>query len=321
LKSIKQLAASVALSLTLSFSMLHAQEWPQQPITILVQTPPGTLLDLPARALARDLSETLGQTVLVENRVGGGGVVLLKAVANAEPGGYLVGLTAIGPAVIRPLLDPKVGFDFDRDFTPIIMLGEIPNTLIASPRLGVNTPQEFVAYAKAHPDQTMAHSGPGTIGHLAGILFGQTAGLKFNFVPYRGSGPMITDLLAGTISAGFPPYNPAAKNVKILAVATDKRVAFLPDVPTMAESGYPAVIATTWIALVGPGKMPLEIVARLNTSVNTWINKPEQRAKFGDMGFALMGGAPSDISKQVQADRQKWADILRENNITLDPNQ
>ena len=252
----------------------YAQTWPQRPITILLMTPPGTLLDAPMRSLARDLSEALGQNVIIENRVGGGGIVLLKAVAKAEPNGYLLGLTAVGPAVIRPIMESTVGYDFDRDFTPIIMLGDIPNTLLASPKLGVNSVQEFVAYAKTHPDVSMAHGGPGTIGQLAGILFAQSANIKLNFVGYRGSGPMITDLLGGQISSGFPPYNPAAKSVKILAVATEKRLDFLPDVPTMVESGFPNVVATTWNALIGPANLPPEIVGKLNNLINAWLNKP-----------------------------------------------
>jgi tripartite-type tricarboxylate transporter receptor subunit TctC len=307
---------------TLSFlAPSYAQTWPQRPITILVQTPPGTLLDVPARSLARELSEALGQNVIIENRVGGGGIVLLKAVAKAEPNGYLLGVTAVGPAVIRPIMDTAVGFDFDRDFTPIIMLGEIPNTFVASPKLGVNSVQEFVAYAKAHPDVTMAHGGPGTIGHLAGILFGQSANIQLNFIGYRGSGPMITDLLSGQISAGFPPYNPAAKNAKILAVATQKRLDFLPDVPTMAESGFPSVVATTWMALVGPANLPPEIVGKLKDLINAWLNKPGQRSQFSEMGFNFTGGEPSDVTRQVQNDRRKWTVILRDNHITLDPNQ
>jgi tripartite-type tricarboxylate transporter receptor subunit TctC len=301
--------------------LVQAQNWPERPITILEQIPPGVAIDIPARALARELSEALGQPVIIESRVGGGGIVLLNAVAKAEPNGYLLGFAAVGPAVIRPMMDKTVGFDFDRDFTPILMFGGIPNTLVASPTIGVTSVAEFVAYAKAHPDAAMAHGGPGTIGHLASILFAKNAGITLNFIPYRGSPPLIADLLGGVISAGFPPYNPAAKNAKILAVATEHRLEFLKDVPTMAESGYPSVVATTWSALVGPKNLPPEIVAKLNTLINAWINKPGQRSKYGDIGFALAGGAPSDVLKQVQVDREKWALILRENNITLDPNQ
>ena len=313
--------AFAAACATLTFlTPSYAQTWPQRTITILVQTPPGTLLDAPTRSLARDLSEALGQNVIIENRVGGGGTVLLKAVAKAEPNGYLLGLTAVGPAVIRPIMDKAAGFDFDRDFTPIIMLGDIPNALLASPKLGVNSVQEFVAYAKAHPNVTMAHSGPGTLGHLAGILFGQKANIKLNFISYRGSGPIITDLMSGEIHSGFPAYNPAAKNVKILAVASAKRLDFLPDVPTMAESGFPTVVAPIWQALVGPANLPPEIVSKLNNLTNAWMNKPALRSQFSEMGFHLTGGKPSDVTSQVQDDRLKWTAILRDNRITLDQN-
>ncbi|MFN3658114.1 MAG: Bug family tripartite tricarboxylate transporter substrate binding protein [Pseudolabrys sp.] len=301
-------------------SSSHAQTWPQRPVTILVQTPPGTILDVLMRSAAQDLTEALGQTVVVESRVGGGGIVLMNAVAKADADGYVLGLATVGPAVIRPLMAPPVDYDFDRDFTPIIMLADTPNTLLVSPKLPVNTVQEFVAYAKQQPNVTMAHSGAGTIGHLAGILFGQSAGITFNFVGYRGSAPMINDLISGEISAGFPPFNPAAaKNVKILAVATDKRMDFLPDVPTMAESGYPKVMATTWMALIGPPNLPPAIVSRLNAALNAWVDKPGQRAHFSSLGLRLIGGAPQGIGKQVQDERSRWTAILRDNKITPGP--
>ena len=312
-------AAAATAMIFFAGALCQAQTWPQRPITILMMSPPGTLVDAPTRSLAQYLSEALGQTVIIDNRVGGGGIVLLKSVAKAEPNGYLLGLTAVGPAVIRPIMDSSAGFDFDRDFTPIVMLGDLPNALLASPKLGVNSVQEFVAYAKAHPDVTMAHSGPGTVGHLAGLLFGKSANIKLNLVPYRSSGPIIADLISGEINSGFPAYNPAAKNVKILAVASEKRLDFLPDVPTMAESGYPQVIAPIWQALVGPANLPPEIVAKLNGLMNAWANKPGQRSHFGEMGFNLAGGTPSDVTKQVQEDRKKWAVILHENHITFDP--
>lgn len=311
-------AATLGMALA-ALSPAFAQTWPQRPITILVQTPPGTLIDTVMRPLARDLSEALGQSVIIDHRVGGGGSVMLKTVANAEPDGYTLGLAAVGPAVIRPLMDPAVGYDFDRDFTPIGMVGDIPNALLVSPKLGINTVQEFVAYAKAHPDLTMGHSGPGTVGHLAGLLFAQAAGIKINFISYRGSGPIITDLMSGQIASGIPGYNPAAKNVKILAVTTDRRIESLPDVPTMAESGYPMVVGNIWHGIVGPAKLPQDIVLKLNTLINAWLNKPGQRAQYSEIGFVLTGGEPSAVFRLAQEDRLRWAAILRTHHITLTP--
>ena len=299
--------------------MGRAAEWPERTITMLVMAPAGAPADVAARTLARDLSASLGQPIVIENRMAGGGVVLMTSVANAKPDGYTLGLTAVGPAVIRPLIDDKVGFEFDRDFTPIMMFGDGPNTLLVSPKLGVNTVQEFVAYAQQHPDTTMAHGGPGTIGHLAAIRFAQDAKIKLNLIAYRGSPQMINDLLSGQISSGFPPYNPAAKNVKILAVATEKRLDFLPDVPTFAEAGYPNVIATTWSALVGPAHMPPEVVAKLNKAINAWMDEGDHRAQFNKIGFRLTGGEPAALTKQVQEDRSRWTGILREHHITFNP--
>lgn len=297
----------------------YAQSWPQRPITILIQTPPGTLLDVLGRSMGADITEALGQSVVFENRVGGGGSVMMKAASSTEPNGYTLAITAVGPAVIRTLMEPPVGYDFDRDFTPIVMIGDFPNTLLVSPKLGINTVQELVAYAKQHPNVTMAHSGPGTVGHLAAIMLGERADIKLNLISYRGSGPIITDLISGEIAAGFPPYNPAAKNVKIIAVASEKRLEFLPDVPTMAESGFPKFFATTWLALIGPANLPPDIVERLNAIINAWASKPGQRAHFNNLGFNLHGGTPADVTRQAEEDRPKWAAILRDHKITDAP--
>src|SRR5262249_30396494 len=151
----------------IALSAAARADWPERTITMLVMAPPGAPLDVAARTLARDLAGPLGQTIVIENRMQGGGVVLLNAIAKAPPDGYLIGMTAVGPVVIRPLIDNTVTFHFDHDFTPVMMFGDGPNTLLVSPKLGVNSVQEFVAYAKTHPGTTMAHGGPGTIGHLA----------------------------------------------------------------------------------------------------------------------------------------------------------
>jgi len=216
-----------------------AEDWPTRPITLVVSFAPGAIMDYLGRAIAHDLTTALGQPVVVENKVGGGGSVPAVAIAKAAPDGYTLLMTAIGPAVFRPIMDKSVGYDIDKDFTPIILAGDSPNVLLANPKLGLNTVKDLLAYAKTRNGKlSIAHSGPGTMGHLCSVLFASQAHINGSFIAYRGAAPMITDLLGGQIDIGFPAFGPGSQSVKILAVTTEERVDFLPDVPTMKESGF-----------------------------------------------------------------------------------
>ena len=235
-----------------------AQSWPQRPTTLIVAFPPATTVDVAARAIAKDLAETLGRPVLVENRPGGGGVIGTLAVAKANPDGYTLLMAGIGPAVLRPLVDRKLAYDPVADLTPIVLAGDAVNVLAASPQRGFANVADVVAYAKQQAGGlTIGHSGPGTINHLIAVLFGAEAGIKSTLIAYPGSAPIVTDLAGGQIDTGFIAYGAGSSAAKILAVTTDERVDFLPGIPTLKESGFPHVVGSTWNAIFAPAGLPL----------------------------------------------------------------
>ena len=287
-----------------------AENWPTRPITLVSAFAAGSMIDFVGRAVANDLSAAIGQPVVYETKAGGGGVVASLYVAKAPPDGYTLLLTGVGPAALRPLMDKSVGYDTDADFTPISLLGETPNVLVANPKLGLNTVNDLVAYAKSKGGKlNIGHSGPGTMGHLCSILFGAEAGVDVSSISYRGTAPMMVDVLGGQIDAGFPAYNPATRAAKILAVTSAERVEFLPDVPTMKESGFD-MAGGTWEAIYGPAHMPAEIAAKLNAAIDTFLSKPETRRRFSEAGFHVFGGPPARLTQRVAQDRAKWSKII-----------
>lgn len=287
-----------------------AQDWPTRPITIVMAFAAGSMIDFVGRALANDLSVVLGQPVLVDSKPGGGGVVASNYIAKAAPDGYTLLMTAIGPAVLRPMMDKSVGYNTDTDFTPIILISEAPNVLVANPKLNLKTVKDLVAHAKSNGGKiSLGHSGPGTVGHLFSILFAAEAGLDFSSISYRGTGPMMIDVLGGQIDAGFPAYNPATKAATIMAVTSAERVDFVPGVPTMKESGFD-LVGGTWNAIYGPAHMPPEIVAKLNAAFDAFLRKPETRQRFGEAGVQVFGGPPARLTERVALDRAKWSKIV-----------
>ncbi len=295
-----------------------AETWPSRPVTIVLGFATGSMIDFVARSIGNELSATFGQPFLVETRQGGGGVLASNHVAKQPPDGYTLLLTAVGPAVLRPLMDKTVTFDLDHEFTPIILIGEAPNVPVPNPKLGLKTVNELVAHAKAHGGKiSIGHSGPGTLGHLATLLFAAEAGLDVASVSYRGTGPMMIDVLGGAIDAGFPAYNPATKEATILAVTGDRRVEFLPDVPTMRESGFD-LVGGTWEALFAPANLPPEIAAKLHDAIDAFQRKPETRQRFNATGFQLSGGPSARLVEQIKQDRAKWAKIIQDAKIGPD---
>jgi tripartite-type tricarboxylate transporter receptor subunit TctC len=306
---------SVAAMLTGALRPAAAEDWPQRPVTLLISFASGSMIDFVGRSLANDLSAAIGQPVVVETKSGGGGVVASLFVAKAPPDGYTLLLTGVGPAALRPLIDKSVGYDPVADFTPIILIGETPNVLLANPNLGVKTVKDLVAYAKSKGGRiSIGHSGPGTMGQLCTILFAAEAGLDLSSVSYRGTAPMMIDVLGGQIDAGFPAYNSATRQATVLAVTTDERVDFLSDVPTMKESGFD-LVGGTWHAILGPAHMPPELVAKLNGVMNAFLSKPETRRRFSDAGYRVFGGPPARVTERIVQERTKWSKIIEDAKI------
>jgi tripartite-type tricarboxylate transporter receptor subunit TctC len=286
-----------------------AEDWPTRPVTLVMAYAPGTLFGAIGLALANDLSKAIGQPVVNEVKAGAGGELASAYVAKMPGDGYMLLMTGTGPVVMRPLMGNSVAYT-DADFTPIILIGESPNVLLASPKIGVNTVKEFLAYAKTKGNKiSVGHAGPGTVGQLCSAQFATLAGLDASSISYRGVALILNDLLGGQIDAGFPTYSPVTKQAKILAVTSEDRVDFLPGVPTLKESGFD-VVGTTWFAIYGPAHMPSAVVAKINAALDAFLKKPENIARFGEQGFRLMGGPPALLSERVAKDRAAWAPIL-----------
>jgi len=314
------LAALVAGLVLMVAPARAAEDWPTRPITLVVSFPAGAIMDNIGRAIGRELTRALGQPVVIENRTGGGGAVALSSVARAAPDGYTLLITAVGPAVLRPLMDASVNYDVSREFTPIIMVGDSPNVVLSNPKLGFESVADLMRYARQKPEPvTLGYPGPGTMGHLVGLLFAAKAGLKPTYVAYRGSTPLVVDLLGGQIDIGVVAFSTEHKAVKVLAAATERPVGFLPGVATLRDSGYPDVVASTWNAIFAPAGTPPAIVARLNATIDAYLGKSETRAELAQFGLTTMGGAPAKVSTMIAADRVKWGEIIKAQQITVTP--
>lgn len=287
-----------------------AEDWPARPVTIVIPFAGGGMMDFVVRSIAQELTRALGQTVIVEPKAGGNGVVGAAAVASAAPDGHTLLINAIGPVVFRPLTEQNAGPDIGREMTPIILIGDTPNAVLASPKLGVNTVKELVAYAKAHDNRlTIGHPGAGTIGEYCGAMLATRLRIDGNMIAYRGAAPIITDLLGGQIDIGTPAYGPGATAVKILATAGDARLGTLPDVPTLKESGID-MECSTWLAIFAPGGTPRPIVDKLNAAINAYLSLPETRAAFDKVGMHMLGGSPEILRDRIVADRAFWSPII-----------
>jgi tripartite-type tricarboxylate transporter receptor subunit TctC len=295
--------------------------YPARPITMVVGFAPGGGTDTASRIIAKKLGENLGQTVLVENKPGAGGNIATDMVARAAPDGYTILLASVGSMAITPHLPPKPPYDPLRDLAPITMAVVFPNVLVIHPSVPANTLAEFVALAKAKPGSlNYGSSGIGNAGHMAGELFRLYARIDFVHVPYKGGGPATTDLLGGQISAIFS--TPASvvghiKAGKLRALATTgaQRSLAMPEVPTIAESGYPGYEATNWYAYVAPVKTPREIVARLNQELVKVLAAPEVREQLISHGLEPQPGTSEALAKTIEREYATWGRVVKEAKI------
>lgn len=296
---------------------INAETWPTRPITLVIGFAGGTG-DTIGRPFAEFAAKELGQPVVVENRPASGGVVAALGVSKSQPDGYTIGLQASGPMIVRPIMEPTVGFDADKDFTPIALLIDAPNVIISGAKFPGQTVQEAVNWAKQNPGRlTVGHPGPGTIGHLAALLLASNAGFTGNYISYRNVTLMVTDLLGGQIDVGVAAYNPQLKAARVLAVMTPEPVAFLPGVPSMRQAGFPGVYASTWFALYGPPNLPPEIVAKLNAVANAFLRSESAQKQFASLGVQALGGSPAQLTKRMSDDRILWSKVIKDAHIEM----
>ena len=308
------LLSGLLLSL-LAPGFVCAQTWPTKPIKLIVAYPPSGTTDIAGRLLAERLSTNLGQPVVVENRAGAGGMIGAQSVVRADPDGYTLLLAASPEVSIAPVTVKAMQYDPQKDLQPIALVGQVPFLLVTSPGFPPTTVAELVAYAKANPDKVNYSSfGNNTSSHLAGELFKVTAGIKTTHVPYKGSGPSIIDVMGGQIQYTFDA--PAAVlaqvqagKLKAIAVATNRRLASAPTVPTMAEVGMPGVTGGTWFGLLAPAKTPRALIDRINATTLAALNAPDFRKTFEDRSIAPGGGTPEDFGRFIAGEITKWQQL------------
>jgi len=300
-----------------------AQSWPSRHVTLVVPFPAGGPTDLIARALGADMSERLGQQVVIENRSGAGGNVGAASVAKAAPDGYTL-LLATAFVANNRFMYKNLPYDTDRDFAPIGLISTTPIIVVAKASLGPKTLPELVALAKASPGKlNFGSPGFGTAAHITFELFEKLAGIQMTHVPYRGSAPMIADLLGNQIDVVtdlLPTQVPQVNAGKYpgLAVTSTVRSELLPNIPTMQESGYKDVVASSWNALMAPTGTPPEVVTKINAVMNDYLNSPKSKADLRKFAMQPGGGSPADFKAFIANEVVKWGPIIKAANITLE---
>ncbi|HLL18498.1 MAG TPA: tripartite tricarboxylate transporter substrate binding protein [Rubrivivax sp.] len=320
-RSIIQAGAGAAAAL--AFPHLRAQEWPSGPVRIVVGFPPGGGTDALARVVAQKLTEMWKQQVIVETKAGVAGVLAAEYTATQPADGNTLLMAHINSHALVSSLQPKLRYNIERDFTPIVLVGVTPNLLIGHPQ-GAKTVKEIVALCKAQPGKiSFGSAGQGSAQHLALEMFKLRAGVDALHIPYKGSGPLLTDLIGGQIQYSFETMTaatPHVKNGRVLAIAQTrtKRAKGHPNVPTMQEEGYDAFEATTWYGLVGPGKLPPAIAQKVNRDVNTILAMPDVQEKLDTYGAEDGGGSPDKFAQFIRSEQAKWGKVVKDGNVKVD---
>lgn len=300
-----------------------AGAWPtRQPIKLVAVFPPGGSVDQVARILAQPLSQQLGQSVIVENKGGASGAIGTAQVAQAAPDGYTFAVV-FDTHGVNPSLIPNMAFDTRRDLAPVALVGTSAMVIATHAGSEYKTFADVVAAARAKKTVSYGSIGNGSLGHLAMSLLAKNGGLEWTHVPYKGGGPLMQDAVAGHVplsigSVFVTKPHIDSKRMRPLAVTTSRRAAELPDVPTVAESGYPGFDAPAWWAVLAPAKTPPEIVARMNAEINKALKVPEVAAKLAGQGISVIGGTPESARTFIDGQIDVWAKVVKDNNIKAD---
>jgi len=313
-----RLSAFIGGCIALLWTVAALAAYPERPIRFVLPFPPGTTTDVVARLVALRAGERLGQTIIVDNRAGGSGTIGTETVARAAPDGYTWGLGTTTTHALARILNPKLGYDPVKDFAPVSLLGDSPYFLTANPALPAANVREFVAHARANPGKLLyASVGNFSVGHLSGELLKKAAGIDIVHVPYKGSNLALIDLLAGrihlnisTIAASLPHVK--AGKLRALGVTSVKRVAALPQTPTVAESGFPGYQASLWVGTFVPARTPGTVVALLNRELNATLRSPEVRDVLADQAFEPGDLAPENFGKLIREETARWRKVIQD---------
>ncbi|QKH39220.1 tripartite tricarboxylate transporter substrate binding protein [Achromobacter pestifer] len=303
----------------------HAEAvYPAKPIRLVVAFSPGGSADILARLLAERMAENLGKPVIVENKAGASGNIGGDFVARSAPDGYTLLLASAGPTVINPSLYSNMPYEPATDLAPVSLLIKDYNLMVINASIPARNLKEFIAYAKSHPGKlSFGSPGTGTPAHLAGELLNQRAGTELLHVPYKGTGPAITDLLAGHITMmidNMPPLLPYVQSGKLraLAVASQARAESMPDVPTAKEAGLDGYVVTAWKGLMVPAGTPGPVIERLHVAVTQALASPEMKKRLVELGAEPVGGSPAQFAEQIRNDTAWWAALIKSTGTTLD---
>ena len=304
--------------------LVHAQAWPDKPIRLVVPFPAGGGTDIIGRELTQKITEATKWAFIVDNKPGSGGNIGIDNIAKSAPDGYNLVLGQTSNLAINPSLYAKLPYDPAKDLTPISMVASAPLALVVAANSPLRTLGDLVAAAKARPDQiNFATSGNGTVAHLATELFKKEASIKLTHIPYKGAAQGLNDVIGGQVEvyvSSIPTLIGHIKSGKLraLAVTSLKRVDDLPQVPTIAESGYKDFEAVTWFGVLGPAKLPKDITARLNAEINKALQTPELKKKLGDQGADVAGSTPEQFGKLVRDDMVRWGVVVKESGAKID---
>jgi tripartite-type tricarboxylate transporter receptor subunit TctC len=323
-RKISGIFVCAALALAGAPAASAQDNYPTRPVRVVIAFPPGGPTDFVGRLVTDKMSAALGQRVYIENRAGAAGTVGADNVAKADPDGYSLFLTTSGAVTIAPHIQ-SVPYDPLRDFAPVALVTKVTEVLVVTPKLGIKTVKELIALAKEKPGAvTFASTGIGSPPHLAQELLDVSANVKFLHVPYRGAAPALTDLLGGQVqvlAADLPVLIAQIQAGTLIPIgaAADKRDALLPDVPTLAEQGYPNTEASNWYALLAPAKTPPAVIARLNKAVDDALDDPEVHDKLVKAGATPVGGTPESLGAFMKSEYEKWGKVVQERGIKDTP--
>lgn len=321
--------APLALAASLGFAVLaphsaHAQTYPVKPVRLIVPYAPGGATDIIARAAAIELSRTLGQPVTVDNRAGAGGNLGSEMAAKSAPDGYTMVMSASSLHGITPFLYTKLNYDPNKDLVPVIVFASFANVLVLHPGVKATSVKGLIELARAQPGKlTCASSGSGSTIHMSCEMFKHMLGLNITHIPYKGSGPAVTDLMGGQVDMMFDNIPSAISHIrsgKLRALATTgpKRAVALPDLPTIVESGVPGYESTAWFGLAMPAGAPKEIIARMNSDGQKAAKAPDFIKRMIDLGYEIVGGTPAQMAAMIQDEIKRWGPIVKASGAKID---